>query len=41
VLYINNMNTEKKYPKVRSRRKGMEKPVRKDGEGVKQGPAGV
>jgi|GEM_PF-5115640 len=35
------MSTEKKYPKVRSRKKGMEKPIRKNGDGVKQGPAGV
>jgi len=40
-LLLIDMNTEKKYPKVRSRRKGMEKPIRKDGEGVKQGPAGL
>jgi hypothetical protein len=35
------MSTEKKYPKVRSRKKGVEKPVRKDGNGVEQGPAGL
>ncbi len=35
------MSTEKKYPKVRSRKKGMEKPIRKNGDGIKQGPAGV
>lgn len=35
------MDTNKKYQKVRSRRKGLEKPIRKDGEGIKQGPAGV
>lgn len=35
------MSTDKKYPKVRSRRKGMEKPIRKSGEGIQQGPAGV
>lgn len=35
------MSTEKKYPKVRSRKKGMEKPIQKNGNGIKQGPAGV
>jgi hypothetical protein len=35
------MNTLKKYEKVKSRRRAVEKPIRKSGEGIKQGPAGV
>lgn len=36
------MTTEKKDSKVvKNRRRGMDKPIRKDGNGIKQGPAGV
>ena len=35
------MNTLKKYEKVKSRRRAVEKPIRKNGDGIKQGPAGV
>jgi hypothetical protein len=35
------MNTQKKYQKVKSRKRGVEKPIRKNGDGLKQGPAGV
>ncbi len=34
------MANEEKSTKIKSRRKGMEKPIRKDGEGIKQGAAG-
>ncbi len=35
------MTTDKNITKVKSRRRGMDKPIRKEGEGIKQGPAGV
>lgn len=35
------MTNDKNIPKVKSRRRGMDKPIRKEGEGIKQGPAGV
>jgi hypothetical protein len=35
------MKTEQTNIKVKSKRRGMEKPIRKEGEGIKQGPAGV
>ena len=34
------MTNDNKTTKIKSRRKGMEKPIRKDGEGIKQGAAG-
>ncbi len=38
---IKLMTTDKNIAKVKNRRRGMEKPIRKEGEGIKQGPAGV
>lgn len=35
------MKTEKTITKVKGKRRGMEKPIRKEGEGIKQGPAGI
>lgn len=42
LCYTNKlMNTEKNIAKVKNRRRGMEKPIRKEGDGIKQGPAGI
>ncbi len=35
------MSSQKKYQNVKSRQKGIEKPVRKSGDGAEQKPAGV
>lgn len=42
MCYTNKlMSTDKNIAKVKNRRRGMEKPIRKEGDGIKQGPAGV